>query len=101
MEEKKEVELMQQEKFEAYLKEKTNEYKTQFFLRNYIIAANTFKSANRAFKRGHISIQGYIAPKRPFNNRANTCKRKSSHSRGTNEYKKLLYEQIKRAQGKN
>lgn len=101
MEEKKEITPMQQEEFEKYLREKMDDYKVQSFLRNYIIAANTFRSANRAFKRGHISVQGYIVPKRPFNNRANTCKRKGSHSRTMNEYKKLLYGQIKRAEAKN
>jgi hypothetical protein len=97
-ENKKEIAPMQQEEFEAYLKEKIEEYKKGSFLRNYIIAAQTFKSVNRAIKRGHISIQGYIAPKRPFNNRANTCKRKGAHSRFMNEYKKNLYERVRQVE---
>lgn len=45
---------------------------------------------NRAFRRGqHI-------PNHPFNNRANTCKRKNKTSRSTNEQKKKIYERLKR-----
>lgn len=94
----KEVAPMKQEEFEAYLKQKMEDYKQWSFLRNYVIAAQTFKSVNRAIKRGHISIQGYIAPKRPFNNRANTCKRKGAHSRFMNEYKKKLYERVRQVE---
>ena len=49
-ENKKEIAPMQQEEFEAYLKEKMEDYKQWSFLRNYVIAAQTFKSVNRAFK---------------------------------------------------
>ena len=45
---------------------------------------------NRAYRRGH-HIQN-----RPFNNRANTCKRKGKHSRQFNELKKTVYGQLKR-----
>jgi len=45
---------------------------------------------NRAYRRG------YNAPNHPFNNRANTCKRKGKHSRTNNELKKTIYEQLKR-----
>ena len=39
---------------------------------------------------------GTILPKRPFNNRANTSKRKGVHSRVMNEQKKEAYGFIKR-----
>lgn len=45
---------------------------------------------NRAYRRGH-HIQNH-----PFNNRANTCKRKGKHSRQFNELKKTVYGQLKR-----
>ena len=35
------------------------------------------------------------APKRPFNYRGNTCKRKGKHSRVTNELKKKIYEELR------
>lgn len=54
-----------------------------------------FKSVNRAIKRGHITSYGIIIPDRPYNNRGNTSKRANAHSRGTNEYKRKLYEQIR------
>ena len=44
---------------------------------------------NRAYRRGH-HIQNH-----PFNNRANTCKRKRKHSRQFNEIKKTVYGQLK------
>ena len=57
-----------------------------------------FKSVRRAIKRGHVSMFGTLNPKRPFNNRANTSKRKGVHSRSTNELKKQIYEQVKQYQ---
>lgn len=45
---------------------------------------------NRAYRRGH-HIQNH-----PFNNIANTCKRKGKHSRQFNELKKTVYGQLKR-----
>jgi hypothetical protein len=50
---------------------------------------------NRALKRGHITIDGTIIPRRPFNNRANTSKRKGVHSRVLNQRKRFIYNQIK------
>ena len=57
--------------------------------------ASKFKSIKRAIKRQHLTMDGIIVPKRPYNNRANTSTRKGVHSRSTNEYKKGIYEQIK------
>ena len=45
---------------------------------------------NRAYRRG-VGI-----PNHPFNNRANTSKRKGKHSRALNERKKRIYEQLTR-----
>jgi len=53
-----------------------------------------YKSIMRAIKRGHIAPNGMTVPKRPFNNRGNTCTR-GKDSRETNTYKKKCYEGIK------
>ena len=53
-----------------------------------------YKSVMRAIKRGHIAPNGITIPKRPFNNRGNTCVR-GKDSRETNSYKKMMYERIK------
>lgn len=60
-------------------------------------AVNKFKSIRRAQRRGNVTRYGTIAPKRPFNNRANTSDRKDKHSRGINEYKKRIYGSLKAA----
>lgn len=54
-----------------------------------------FKSIRRAIRRGHISQSGIIFPKRPFNNRGNTSKRKNAQSREMNERKKMIYGKLK------
>lgn len=92
MEEQKKIErdLMSQEEFEKYLAEHSG-------LKTFE-AVSRFKSVNRAIRRGHVVPNGLIIPKRPFNNRANTSKRKGVHSRGTNELKKQIYEQFKQYQ---
>jgi len=59
-------------------------------------AAKKVKSIRRSIKRGKISMTGMLFPKRPFNNRANTSKRKGAHSRVMNEQKKKAYGFIKR-----
>lgn len=53
-------------------------------------AVSKFKSVNRAFRRGHISIYGAIYPNRPFNNR--TLKK---GSREINNTKRKIYEQLR------
>lgn len=91
MEEKKiERSLMGQEEFEKYLADNRG-------LKTFD-AVSKFKSVNRAISRGHVTQIGVIIPKRPFNNRANTSTRKSTHSRGSNELKKQIYGQIKQYQ---
>lgn len=59
-----------------------------------VLIQNTYRSFMRALKRGHIAPNGFIAPKRPFNNRKNTCTR-GKDSREMNTYKKYVYECFK------
>lgn len=54
-------------------------------------AVSKYKSVARAIRRGDVVKYGTIAPKRPFNNRANTSRRAGVNSRATNEYKKNIY----------
>lgn len=56
------------------------------------------RSIRRAIKRGRIVGETLtLAPKRPFNNRANTCKRKGAHSRNMNVAKQRIYGEFKRS----
>ena len=88
MEEKKLVErpLMSEEEFKDYMEKNRVDIVGDFYgkgilhLRTYE-AVSKFKSVRRAIRRGHVSLDGIIFPKRPFNNKANTCKRKRHHSR--------------------
>lgn len=108
MEEQKLVErtLMNEQEFKDYIEEykENNKNKINNFYENGILYLNTyeavskFKSIRRAIRRGHVSIEGIIYPKRPFSNKANTCRRKGKHSRTTNEIKKAIYEQFKHKQ---
>ena len=105
MEEQKTIErpLMSEEEFKDYMEKNRVDIVGDFYgkgilhLRTYE-AVNKFKSVMRAIKRGQVSLDGIIFPKRPFNNRANTCKRKGHHSRTINERKKMIYEQLKHRQ---
>ncbi len=93
MEEQKiERELMGQEEFENYISKGTS-------LRTFE-GVHRFKSVRRAMRRGHVTAEGIIMPKRPFNNRANTSNRKEVHSRSTNELKVKIYGQLKQYQRK-
>lgn len=49
---------------------------------------------NRHQRRQLIFPNGVAAPKRPFNNRANTSRRPGVHSRTTNQIKKKIYAQL-------
>lgn len=94
MEEQKiERSLMSQEEFEDYI--------SKGIMVLHLITydgVHKFKSIRRAIGRGHVTTEGIIIPRRPFNNRANTSKRKGVHSRGTNELKKKIYGQLKQYQ---
>lgn len=95
MEEQKLVErpLMGEEEFKDYLKDNRVDIVKDFYendvlhLRTYE-AVKRFKSVRRAIRRGHISLDGVIYPKRPFNN--------AKHEKGSlNDEKKRIYEQLK------
>ena len=102
MEEQKTVErsLMNEEEFKDYLEKNRVDIVGDFYERNILHlvtyeAIGKFKSIRRAIRRGHVSLEGIIFPKRPFKNKANTCKRKKHHSGTINERKKMIYEQLK------
>ena len=95
MEEQKKIErdLMSQEEFEDYI--------SRGIIALHLITydgVHRFKSIRRAMRRGHVTTEGIIMPRRPFNNKANTSKRKGVHSRSTNELKKRIYGQFKQYQ---
>ena len=95
MGEQKKIErdLMSQEEFEDYI--------SRGIMVLHLITydgVHRFKSIRRAIRRGHVTTEGIIIPRRPFNNRANTSKRKGVHSRSTNELKKKIYGQLKQYQ---
>lgn len=95
MEEQKKIErdLMSQEEFENYIAEGI----MVLHLITYD-AVHKFKSIRRAIRRGHVTTEGYIIPRRPFHNKANTYKRKGKHSRSMNELKKRIYAELKQYQ---
>ena len=95
MEEQKTIErpLMNEEEFKDYMKNNRVDIVGDFYergilhLRTYE-AVSRFKSVGRAIKRGHISLDGFIYPKRPFNN--------AKHDKNSlNDRKKMIYEQLK------
>ena len=101
MEEQKLIErsLMGEKEFKDYLKDnRTDPVKD---LDSWVIhlrifnAVGSVKSIRRAIRRGHVSLDGILYPRRPFNNRANTCSRKNSHSRSFNQKRREIYGQIK------
>ena len=100
MEEQKLVErpLMGEEEFKDYLKDNRVDVVKDFYEDNILHlrtheAVKRFKSVRRAIKRSHISLDGIIYPKRPFNN--------AKHKKGSlNDEKKRIYEQLKHRQRK-
>lgn len=95
MEEQKTIErpLMSEEEFKDYIKKNRVDIVGDFYergilhLRTYE-AVSRFKSVGRAIRRGHISLDGFIYPKRPFNN--------AKHDKNSlNDRKKMIYEQLK------
>lgn len=95
MEEQKTVErpLMGEEEFGDYMKNNRTDIVGDFCERGILRletweAIGKFKSVKRAIRRGHVSLNGTIYPKRPFNN--------SKHSRNSlNDRKKAIYEQLR------
>ena len=86
--EKMERDLMDEGEFKKYLQ------RVLSYNRISPEAIGKYKSIERALRRGHLTQYGRIVPKRPFNNRANTSKKKKAHSRSVNEYKKNIYGQL-------
>lgn len=95
MEEQKIIErpLMSEEEFKDYMEKNRIDIVGDFYgkdilhLRTYE-AVSKFKSVRRAIRRGHVSLDGFIYPKRPFNN--------AKHSKNSlNDRKKMIYEQLK------
>lgn len=102
MEEQKTIErpLMSEEEFKDYMEKNRVDIVEDFYEKGILHprtyeAVSKFKSVRRAIRRGHVSPDGIIFPKRPFNNKANTCRGKGHHSRTINERKKMIYEQLK------
>ncbi len=85
--EKIERDLMDEGEFKKYLQ------RVLSYNRISPEAIGKYKSIERAIRRGHLTQDGRIVPKRPFNNRSNTSKRKGVDSRN-NEVKKTLYGQF-------
>ena len=79
----KEIPLMDQEEFEKYLS-------NSLFLKTFE-ATKKFKSVRRAIRKGLVSPDGVIYPRRPFNNAKHKKK-------GINDRKKKIYEQLKHRQ---
>ena len=95
MEEQKTIErpLMSEEEFKDYIKKNRVDIVGDFYergilhLRTYE-AVSRFKSVGRAIRRSHVSLDGFIYPKRPFNN--------AKHGKNSlNGRKKMIYEQLK------
>lgn len=98
MEEQKTIErpLMSEEEFKDYMEKNRVDIVGDFYekgilrIRTYE-AVSKFKSIRRAIKRGHVSLDGLIYPKRPFNN--------AKHGKNSlNDRKKKIYEQLKHKQ---
>nr|UWG27150.1 MAG: hypothetical protein [Bacteriophage sp.] len=100
MEEQKLVErpLMGEEEFKDYLEDNRVDIVKDFYEDNILHlrtheAVKRFKSVRRAIRRGHISLDGVIYPRRPFNN--------VKYKKGSlNDKKKRIYEQLKHRQRK-
>ena len=95
MEEQKTIErpLMSEEEFKDYMKNNRVDIVGDFYERGILHmrtyeAVSRFKSVGRAIRRGHVSLDGIIFPKRPFNNA-----KQSKNS--LNDRKKMIYEQLK------
>lgn len=95
MEEQKVTErpLMSEEEFRKYMEDTKVDIVGDFYDKNILHlrtfeAVKRYKSIRRAIRRGHVSLDGYIYPKRPFNN--------AKHSRNSlNDRKKVIYGQLK------
>ena len=95
MEEQKTIErpLMGEEEFKEYMEKNRVDIVGDFYERSILHlrtyeAVSRFKSVRRVIRRGHVSLDGFIYPKRPFNN--------AKHGKNSlNDIKKMIYEQLK------
>lgn len=97
MEEQKLIErsLMSEEEFKEYLAKNRVDVVGDFYENNILHlrtfgAVSKFKSVRRAIKRGHVSLDGFVFPKRPFNNRS-----RKKETRPLEIEKERIYEQLK------
>lgn len=98
MEEQKVVErpLMSEGEFKNYMEKNRVDIVGDFYERGILHlrtfeAVKRFKSVRRAIRRGQVSLDGFIYPKRPFNN--------AKHGKNSlNDKKKKTYEQLKHRQ---
>ena len=98
MEEQKTIErpLMSEEEFKNYMEKNRVDIVGDFYERGILHlrtfeAVSKFKSVRRAIRRGHVSLDGIILPKSPFNN--------AKHGKNSlNDRKKKIYEQLKHRQ---
>lgn len=88
------------EELDKNLNEQISTARAQMIVRSLLYASSKVRSLKRAFKRGRLLAGGVLKPHRPFNNRANTSKRKNVESRFCNIIKKKEYESIKRVLAK-
>lgn len=95
MEEQKVVErpLMSEEEFKDYMEKDRVDIVGDFYERGILHlrtfeAVKRFKSVRRAIGKGYVSLDGFIYPKRPFNN--------AKHGKNSlNDRKKKIYGQLK------
>lgn len=98
MEEQKTIErpLMSEEEFKSYMEKNRVDTVGDFYERGILHlrtfeAVKRFKSVRRAIRRSHVSLDGFIYPKRPFNN--------AKHYKSSlNDRKKKIYERLKHRQ---
>lgn len=98
MEEQKVVErpLMSEEEFKDYMEKNRVDIVGDFYERGILHlrtfeAVKRFRSVRRAIRKGYVSLDGFIYPKRPFNN--------AKHGKNSlNDRKKKIYEQLKHRQ---
>lgn len=88
--------LMSEEEFKDYMEKNRVDVAGDFYERGILHlrtleAVKRFKSVRRAIRKGYVSLDGFIYPKRPFNNR-----KRGKNS--LNNRKKKIYEQLKHRQ---
>lgn len=98
MEEKKPYMVMNEESYRKLLENNRELFNQEvaegiLHLKDYYCTKH-FKSVRRAIKKGYMSVWGDIYPRRPFNNRKNTCKRKGHHSRKLSNISREVYGQL-------